>query len=96
MYLAEIQQGGVNVIHESMEMQAIPGHTTVDGLIYFNTTEAVSNDKGLLVRYQPSDSLFIGDTIFEFKVNDFKRIDSESKDEVSSDDPESEEKNSYF
>lgn len=89
MYLAEVQQGGVNVIYESMEMQAIPGHTTVEGLRHFNVTEAVSNSEELLVRYQPSDDYTKGETIFEFKVNEYKRInrDEEVVQETTSEQP---------
>ncbi|MGO4938550.1 hypothetical protein ACTQ45_00810 [Fundicoccus sp. Sow4_D5] len=89
MYLAEVQQGGVNVIYESMEMQAIPGHTTVEGLRHFNVTEDVSNSEELLVRYQPSDDYTKGETIFEFKVNEYKRInrDEEVVQETTSEQP---------
>lgn len=77
MYLADVQQGGVDVIFESMELQAVPGKTIVEGKVYFNVTKSVSNDKDLIVKYQPSEDFMIGDTVFEFKVNDYKHINSD-------------------
>lgn len=71
MYLAEVQQPTVVGPENYLEHQAIPEKSIVEGIIYFNATEAVSNSKDLVVRYQPDES------VFEFKVNDYKRIDSQ-------------------
>lgn len=78
MYLAEMHQGKVSR-SESMDDQAIPGNTTVEGKVYFNVTQAVSNDKDLVIRYEPSDTIFVGESVFEFKVNDYKFINSDTE-----------------
>lgn len=74
MYLAEVAYNSTHLIGKSMDKQAIPEFATVEGQIHFDLTEAVSNSKDLIIRYQPSDSIFAGETIFEFKINEYKRI----------------------
>lgn len=77
MYLAEVAYNSTHLIGKSMDKQAIPEFATVEGQIHFDLTEAVSNSKDLIIRYQPSDSIFVGETIFEFKVNEYKRINAD-------------------
>ncbi|WP_373792412.1 hypothetical protein [Jeotgalibaca porci] len=74
LYLVEVEQPGVFGPTDALEKQAIPEKSTVEGVIYYNVTEAVSNAKDLLVRYQPSEDYSKGETVFEFKINDYKRI----------------------
>ncbi|WP_373738930.1 hypothetical protein [Jeotgalibaca porci] len=74
LYLVEVEQPGVFGPTDQLEKQAIPEKSTVEGVIYYNVTEAVSNAKDLLVRYQPSEDYSKGETVFEFKINDYKRI----------------------
>lgn len=74
LYLVEVEQPGVFGPIDQLEKQAIPEKSTVEGVIYYNVTEAVSNAKDLLVRYQPSEDYSKGETVFEFKINDYKRI----------------------
>lgn len=79
MYLAEVAYNSTHLIGKSMDKQAIPEFATVEGQIHFDLTEAVSNSKDLLIRYQPSDSIFVGETVFEFKVNEYKRINADEE-----------------
>lgn len=79
LYLVEVEQPGVFGPTDALEKQAIPEKTTVEGVIYYNVTEAVSNAKDLLVRYQPSDDYTKGETIFEFKINEYKRINRDEE-----------------
>lgn len=79
MYLAEVAYNSTHLIGKSMDKQAIPEFATVEGQIHFDLTEAVSNSKDLIIRYQPSDSIFVGETIFEFKVNEYKRINADEE-----------------
>lgn len=79
MYLAEVAYPNVNLIGTSMVKQAIPEFTTVEGQIHFDLTEAVSNSKDLIIRYQPSDSILVGETVYEFKVNEYKRINRDEE-----------------
>lgn len=74
LYLVEVEQPGVFGPTDALEKQAIPEKSTIEGVIYYNVTEAVSNAKDLLVRYQPSEDYSKGETVFEFKINDYKRI----------------------
>lgn len=74
LYLVEVEQPGVFGPIDQLEKQAIPEKSTIEGVIYYNVTEAVSNAKDLLVRYQPSEDYSKGETVFEFKINDYKRI----------------------
>lgn len=70
MYLVEVEQPGVFGPTDQLEKQAIPEKSTVEGVIYYNVTEAVSDAKDLLVRYEPSE------LIYEFKINDYKRLEA--------------------
>ena len=79
LYLVEVEQPGVFGPTDALEKQAIPEKSTVEGVIYYNVTEAVSNAKDLLVRYQPSEDYSKGETVFEFKVNEYKRINRDEE-----------------
>lgn len=79
LYLVEVEQPGVFGPIDQLEKQAIPEKSTVEGVIYYNVTEAVSNAKDLLVRYQPSEDYSKGETVFEFKINDYKRIKTDEE-----------------
>lgn len=82
LYLAEIGQAPTKLMGTSMEEQAVPGGTTVKGTFHYGLTNAVLNAKDLVMRYEPSDDIFIGETIFEFKVNDLKRIETNDAGEI--------------
>lgn len=76
LYLAAVAQTDVFGPVDQLGKQAIPEKTTVEGVIYYNITKAVSNAKDLLVRYQPNEDYSIDETVFEFKINEYKRIRS--------------------
>lgn len=73
MFLAGVSQRGL-ISMDSMGEEAIPGNTEVEGLVHFNVTEPVSNDKDLIVTFKPDIWEFGAEPIFEFKVNDYKHI----------------------
>ena len=73
--LAGVEQIGVHNLELSMDKQAIPGKTTVEGIRLFNMTEAASNDKDLTVQYIPN-YYQNSEVVFEFKLNDYKHVGS--------------------
>ena len=79
LYLADVAQTNILGPADQLEKQAIPEKTTVEGVIYYNVTKAVSNAKDLLVRYQPNGDYSIDETVFEFKINEYKRINRDEE-----------------